>query len=563
MSHAYRLVAAFVLVSLCLPLARAGAGTGGAPSLSREQLVADVGQLVDFVERTHPDPYGASGKLEFHRAVYRLLHELPAEGLSRAEFHARLEPLLALTGDGHTKVQPLESPSDETEDGDGLAVDFRILARSRSQPELDLFVQGSADLGVDLLGARLLTLAGVDARELARRQRRLEGFENAFGNLQNLVWRLSSNKGLRDLLPEWDGVPVIPAMFRTVEGDEIAVDLPLGPVPRSWEGEDVRTDFALPPTRVGEPSYVFLDPERTVAVLRLDNTWAHREVFESLVVSGEGNLNWARNFYRRYHESDPPEDTEALVAGLPPATRLLARLVEEMEAARTQRLVVDLRRNSGGSSMLVNMLLYYLRGRAGWKDFFGNFFTIRRLTEADLSDAVPPEERRFPERVADYDFSGEFRALEQTASEAGSEEYWLATTRSFAEELRNGSWEGRYLPPSVIAVVSPRTFSGGFWLAAALHRMGAELHGVPSGQAGNAFANVRYEQLAHSGITLGVSSRLFVLFPEEPAGLPVLPVDVPLTYEDWRVSGFDPNAEMSRAAGSVLPAGEAASGGSR
>lgn len=515
--------------------------------LSRSELVNDVGALSDFIELTHPDPYGADGKLAYQRRLYRLLRAIPAAGMTRAEFHALLEPIVASIGDGHTEVQPLRTAEGESVSGPGLPLDFRILAVTPDSVEPALYVQGVAgESSREIVGARIEAVAGIPMADLIERQRRWESYENEFGNLQNLVWRLWRAQGLRELVPEWSGGDSVRVRVALPSGPERVLMLALGAAPHTWDGEGATTRLAQPATRTGEPVYRFLDADHRVALLRLDNTWAYREMFEPLLTVQRGNLGFARQFYRLYHESEPPEDTVALVEGLPRATAILEELVKDMRSAGTRTLIVDLQRNSGGSSMLVNMLLYYLYGRAGWGEFFGNFFTIRRLTPADLADDSS-EARPFPERVGDYDFSGEFDAAARTPSEAGSEGYWLSTTVSFAAELRSGAYEAYYTPPEVIAVVGPRTFSGGFWVAASLRRLGARLVGVPSGQAGNAFAHVQNKTLENSGITVGVSSRLFVLFPEESSRMSVLPVDTPLTFERWRQLSFDPNAAVLQA----------------
>jgi hypothetical protein len=178
-------------------------------------------------------------------------------------------------------------------------------------------------------------------------------------------------------------------------------------------------------------------------------------------------------------------------------------------------------------------------------------YTISRITSDDIGNSDSTTTRRFPERVGDYDFSGAFEAGDRTASEAGSEEYLRRITIRFEKELETSEHEGFYVPPRVVVIVAPRTFSGGFWVAAALKRMGAEMFGVPSGQAGNAFAHVKRTTLANSGMTVQVSSRLFVLFPEEPGSLSVLPLSDAdlLTYEAWESTGFDPNASILLALG--------------
>jgi len=503
--------------------------------LTREAAVADVGQLVDFLELTHPDPYGREGKLAVHRRLHQMLQGIPEDGVEVTELHSLLQPFLISLEDAHTRVQPLRSVTEEG--GSGLAVDLRILALTESEPVPALFIQGASG-HPGLAGSRLEAVEGVQMAELIRRSQLWDGYENEFGRLHNLVQRLHGLKGLRELLPEWESGRSVRLSITRPDGKSEQVVVPLGQPPSTWEGEGVETALELPVTRAGVAAYRFIGQDRSTVLLRLDNTWAYRETFESLTKLGEGNRSWAESFYRQYYGKEPPADTAALVESVPAATEILGKLVEEMDAARTRRLVVDLRRNSGGTSQLVDMLLYYLYGREAWAEFFGNFHTVRRLTPDDLAGLAAETATRFPGRVGDYDFS----ELRETTP--GSEEYWRHTTVSFARELEYSEHEGYYVPPEVVVVVAPRTYSGGFWIAAALHRMGARLVGVPSAQAGNAYGHVKYITLSNSGIQVGVSSRRFLLFPEDPSGMTVLPVDIPLTEACWRETGYDPNASM-------------------
>lgn len=517
--------------------------------IDHARLVADVGQLSDFIELTHPEPYGHDGMLAYQRRLHEVLRQLPENGMSRQRFRTHLESFVAFLGDGHTTI--VQEDGGEHLEGPGLPLDLRILARDDGQPVPGLFVQAVAGEATGYAGARLDQVAGVPVTELIERERSIEGYDNEFDNLRRLVWRLWSRQGLRDLLPEWTGGDSISISLRSRDRREVARMLPLGPTPRTWDGEGARTQVELPATRVGVPAFRFLADDRKVALLRLDNTWAHREIFESLVKVGQGNLPWAQSFYQAYYDRPPPAETAELVAALPSAQDIFESLVTEMREARTQTLIVDVRRNSGGSSVLVNMLLYYLYGREGWRQFFGNMYTISRLTPDDVGNSDSTATRRFPERVGDYDFSGAFEAADRTASEDGNEEYLRRITIRFEKELETSEHEGVYVPRRVVVVIAPRTFSGGFWVAAALKRMGAELVGVPSGQAGNAFAHVKRTTLTNSGITVQVSSRMFVLFPEEPGSLSVLPLSDAdlLTYETWEATGFDPNAAILLALG--------------
>jgi len=530
--------------------------------LSRRELLEDVRQLAATIESTHPDPYVGGGKIAFHRRLHRLLKSIPEGGMTAVQFRDLILPFVGAVQDGHTYVQPITA--ERPEESPGLPIRFRILAADTVTPDVALYVDR---IGVhqndSLRGARLLALEGVRLESLVQRQRRLAAYENEFHNLQNLVRTLATGTGVRSLLPEWLNsdtlsVTLLPPGAAEARGFRLALAQPP-------DSPADRSAIRLPATRAGEPSYAFADSERKVALLRLDNTWAYREAFEYYQRAGSPVNEWARAFYRRYHEgAEPPSDLTDLVTALPAASETLGRLVEEMSDAHTETLVVDLRRNGGGHSMLVEMLIYYLYGRQGWR-VMNEGYAVRRYSDlyfqsqTDVTLESLNQDRDVPLEVGDYDFTQEDAGADSTASrEAGNERLWRRASPTFAAELEKSEHESYYLPPRLVIVTSPATFSGGFWLAAALSKLGGELVGVPSGQAGNAFGDALFFTLRHSGLGVAVSSQFYVLFPDQAEGMKVLAVDKPLTYDRWRELGFDPNASIvDGVSGDFLPCSEA------
>jgi len=505
--------------------------------LTRNQVADDIAQLLEVLERSHPDPHGSVGKREFHRRAQNLLASPPEAGWTREDLENRIDVLLASLHDGHTRVarrtQSLQvAPR-------ALPLRLRVIAADDSTPDRTLYVQAASD--PSLVGARLIAIDAIPFDTLWARQRALESAENEFGHLAGLASRIETGVGLVSLIPSLRDRAAVSVALRLPDGATHRVLLPLG---EPWPSPSPDS-AAFPVARGGVPAYRFADADRRVAILRLDNTWAHREIFDPLVKFGQAippfDLRAARLLFERVHGRPAPQDTTRTVDGLPAATEVFGSLVRDMRRFETDTLVVDLRRNGGGHSMMVNMLLYYLFGRESWRTFFGAQYTIGRHERGTDSTGTAS---RFPGREGDYDFSGMARSASRPASEAGAEDFWRRVTRTFADELASSQHEAHYRPPHVIVLVGPRTFSGGFWLAAALKRHGAALVGVPSGQAGNSFGDVRFTSLKESGITVGVSTRIFVLFPGHLGPYPVLPVDAPLTYELWRRTGFDPDAEL-------------------
>lgn len=97
---------------------------------------------------------------------------------------------------------------------------------------------------------------------------------------------------------------------------------------------------------------------------------------------------------------------------------------------------------------------------------------------------------------------------------------------------------------NIAVLTSPSTQSSALTLAASLAKLGVTVVGVPPGERVNHFGEVLTFRLPNSGFKGRVSSKLWVLFPDDPFGHEVLKIDVPLTYAIWKTYGFDRHAAV-------------------
>jgi hypothetical protein len=520
--------------------------------LPRDLLIEDVRHLASTIEAAHPDPYsGGGGMIAFHRRLQETIRSIPPDGMTHPQFYRHLLPFVASVRDGHTT---LRAPRDAGGTEWVLPFDFMVLDSS-------LYVSRIFAAGHDeLLAARLTGIEGVPFEELANRQEALRGYENDYSNLSNLRRNLLTLGGLKSLLPEFERTDSIRLSFASADGREKEVSLEL---PSSLSGEyvaDLPSSLELPPTRTGEPAYGFVDDEKGTALLRIDNMISYREAFEWFRHRGYGVDSWARSIYQRYNDAEAPTDLDSVIAGIPAAVATFTELVKEMKAAGTTTLLIDLRRNGGGNSLLTEILLYFLFGRERSRDAQDGY-SISRYSDLYFESYTENSlekingEREWPLRIGDYDFSSEERYLSESARDAGSEEDYVESVPTFARELSTRAHEAYYRPSNIAVLVSARTYSSAFDLAAAFSKLGTPLVGVPSGQAGNSFGDVLSFSLPNSGLTAGVSYKRFVLFPEDPDGVAVLEVDLPLTYERWAQYGFDRHATVMLAIDRLLEGG--------
>ncbi len=500
-----------------------------APLLTREALMADARVLVRTLEEAHPDPYTAfGGRIAFHRAFQEKLRALPAEGMTAQAFMDHWSPFMARLKDGHTGWR---MPGRDL--GPGLPLRFKVVGE-------DLVLVSAAS--GERLGSRLAGLEGLDLAALRRRVAELKGCENPSGELLALAEHLNSGVGLATLVPGHQAGAAFQVHLTTPTGGATRLDLHPGPMP---------TQAATRPSRVELPAgtsalgWRFLDPEGRTALLSIRNCRAYRENAVWCLDAGTaGPRELVQRWFREQEGRNPKDDAEIL-ATFPSALDTFVALAQAMKAKGTQNLIVDLRDNSGGNSLLGHLLTYVLQGPEGARKLGGSRVITRlspQLKEArgeawfkkvQEADGVRLE-------MGDYTFY-DARPMDPRS------EAWkstLLTVPAMKAELANPAWAAIHTPRRVFVLSGAVTFSSGFDTLLSLHRTGATLVGVPGSQAPNCFIDIGFVTLPASRLTAMVSMRAAQAFPEDPVKGRMLPCDLPLTYERFKALGFDPNAEV-------------------
>ncbi|NIV38578.1 MAG: hypothetical protein GWN58_56930, partial [Anaerolineae bacterium] len=230
------------------------------------------------------------------------------------------------------------------------------------------------------------------------------------------------------------------------------------------------------------------------------------------------------------------------------ATETFRSMVVEMEQAGTDTLIIDLRDNRGGHSVMGDILTYFLYGKDAlqstmvYADSIGGGMVRKysdlfwKQTQSWTSLEQVNEGRALPLQIDDYDFAGYtweagWSPARRPAAVAFHERSWLAQSPTFWDEYRSGAFGGHYCPRNVVVLTDAETFSSGFTMARYLYLAGATLIGTPSGQAANSFGNGQLWHLHHTGIEGTVSTTYSVMFPEGSDLARVLPVHYPLTLE--------------------------------
>ncbi|MCP4600523.1 MAG: hypothetical protein GY847_08320 [Proteobacteria bacterium] len=514
---------------------------------TQQELIDDARQLAQTIEASHPDPYiNGGGKIAFHRRFQEVLSAIPKAGMSKHHFFELLLPFISTIGDSHTAIRIPETASNPEP---GLPLGFRIVE------EWLIVDRVPAKTHELLLGGRLLAVQGIGIDELRRRQARLRGIENRYGELAFLCYlSFSSRQGLETLIPEWKNPARIEVTLETVLGKKKKVTFPISDKDSS-RPSFLKSKIELPSTKASVVAYGFLDNDRKTAILVIEDMMNYREACESWFADGLGEaLEFTKSAYKRFNPGEPPKNREALLAGIPSATETFISLVREMKKAGTEHLIIDLRQNTGGNSLMRDILIYILFGSRAlismndgysitkYSDLFFDNYKERSLKGINGPGASMVLTQN------DYDFREEqrYRKARGNSNRLSKEnQRAYSSIPSFWKVYQSKKYHRPYHTLKKVAVLSsPFTYSSGFNMLTSLYIKGALIVGTPSAQPGNNFGDILFVTLRHTKIMGGVSFKRNLTFPDDPAKGQLLKPDFEMTYEQFRAHQFDANAEV-------------------
>jgi len=458
---------------------------------ARSELVADVRHLAEQLETAHPDPYdGHGGRVDFHRCVEEAIRAIPDAGEPLHEFYPRVAELVAGVRDGHTDISP---PDDSAIDGE-LPLGLRVVGDELYVDEV------YADAHAELLGGRVVSVEGVPADELFEQMRWLEGSDNVYQDRVSLTLALRGVTPLRFLV----GHPVHEPTFRIETTDGSTEERVVAPTARDDLVATLERTVEPPETN-GEPAFRLLDDGST-ALLVLPDMFSYREAAEILRSIGhEQAVEVARSTHDRVVDAAAPDDIEAVVADLPSAVEILTDLVTEMKSAGTDHLVIDTRANTGGNSLLSNLLTYVLYGWEGIAT--GGEDHIRVPKDSPLyRDCIDDEDRiGETDNPAGFDFESYFETDRQQQVDRLRD--WLSGSETVAAEFEAGTHEAYYEPECVTVVTAAMTYSAGAEPAFTLSKLGASVVGVPPSQAPNVPRDTLTDELPNTGLRFRTAYR--------------------------------------------------------
>jgi hypothetical protein len=506
-------------------------------ALSADEARADVLHLSDLLRRVHPDPYsGFGGRVEYDRRMQVLLDGIGTGPMAVPELRRRIAGFLGDLGDGHTGIGVISPESASGGPARYLPVRFRA-----SQD--GVFISDAVPDHSLLSGAKVLFVEGQAAEALARETRIFYPQENISGSFRNLARALGSRGSVREILPGVDdSLRLVLQMTPGIDGTPVRLAYDLD------RGEHAAAPWpkAERPRIAGGtgPFHSDILEEGQIGYFRIGAMWS-REAFESMRAAGRTDIGqWLEHAYESQLGVEVPDDQDAAIAGFPSIIEEGLTLLSEMRAYGTRRLIVDLRRNGGGFSIVGEPLLYLLRGDAYLNDPDPVFFATRVSSEYleinGTSLEALSEETGRSIRLGDYLYDPPLGTLAQPISRI-----------SFFEHLKEEGFTGVDLLDSaeptnsldLVVLADGGTFSAAFDLAYHLKRLGGLLLGVSPSQSPTGFTDSTPYELPNSGLA-GSMSRTAVRYPGVEAEDGAIVMDFPMTWERYREYDFHPDAEI-------------------
>lgn len=306
-----------LVLALLLLLAPLAPGRTEPAVLTPEQWRQDLHTVQHELETRHPNPYHQTSKQKLDAAFADLDRRIP--GLSRNQIIVGMMRIVAMVGDGHTRIDPRKDK----------AMQFASLPIRLYDFDDGIFIRAAEPKWTSLIGWRVDAIGGVAIAEARRRTAELISADNEMGKRQLAPLYLEMPPILRAL-----GLSTRQNSARLTlrRGSETrVVNLPATQVNPPWPPD---TDIALT-TPKG-----WADACRGPGPLYLQGPLeAHRliDLPESKALYAQ--LNWVAD-----------TDAESL-------DRYGKRILERARQTNPRAIILDLRLDQGGNGNLANSLV--------------------------------------------------------------------------------------------------------------------------------------------------------------------------------------------------------------
>lgn len=536
---------------------------GFTQNLTHAQLVEDSKQLVSIIESCHPDPYSNfGGKIDFHLAFNQLLKSIPDDGLSTEDFWWLLSGFLSRIEDGHTYLYPIKQPNPNKPEG--IPLHFKVLADSTLVISKVCNVEHAA-----LVGSKVLSVNNIKVSALLQKVASLYPMENLFDKYRNLYVYLWYADYLKHLLPDWQAGNSVDIEVQRDDARIKRVTIPTGGNVSYKSISSKESMLRVPDVDKCDFVFDWIGSNKNICYLRIDKQDEFREYAEQAIdglksiqnpeilkAYRQQYLAYAHQWHSRFHGTPGSDSLEQVISELPSFTEFMREVAKELKVNQTDNLIIDLSRNSGGVSLLSDILVYFLFGKEKLGDIHVDNYDITFLSPMAIRTAASlnPEminrirgnDQKYPLQSGDYDFYTFDKWLKNDSKGHNLPDSYFESTPTFHAEYVSGEFSEYFCPKNIYVIGSDKTYSAGFETLVRLVKCGATFVGVPPAQSGNCFGMgiTPIDGLKNSKFKLNVSVKKVMIFPNDQAKGYQLNPDIPIDYKTYKSYKFDPNASI-------------------
>lgn len=311
--------------------------------LRKVEMLEDLRFVADTIEQVHPDPFvRCGGRIRFYQRLRAIGKALPAE-MSSTDFAIELGRVTAVIGDGHTAIHTHNAAPEVA----SFPIEFTVI-------ESELVVTAIQPDHAHALGERLASANGIPVSTLLERLRDFVSVDNEVALATTLARCLGSPSWVRRLTRPTDPSTSMRLGFSS----------PGAPPLILTPGRD-DADLAKPPTTIELPDFgratmgwAVMPGSAETIYLRVRICADYREAYE--LMAKLGTLTTADPFLaRRFGDranSDGTIDPD-LLHEVPAAGAMLGDLCDHARAIGSKRVIVDVRGNPGGQSIISRLLV--------------------------------------------------------------------------------------------------------------------------------------------------------------------------------------------------------------
>ena len=516
-----RLIILLALIIMVIPAA-------AQEKVSNDDFINDFDYLVKILEETHPDPYsGFGGKVEFKRTTRQSRQEINKIN-SHDEFIVFLNNYLSHLHDGHTYV----SVNREVKSEGLLPVQFRVAADG-------LFIQNSTADFSQYVGQRVTRINGFSLDDLRKKVNTIVPAENKYGEYSNIVKVINSHDFSKKLLGDFEKITL------TLDSENLSLSLQEKPdfLPHKSNINNLDANGLISHKMIGKNGDIgYLVWNSIIAREHLQSAYKNktRDI--------EQDLKWVYAFFKKERTGDIEKD----IAQVPSLYEEFYLLFKEMSEKKTNRLIIDLRRNGGGMTPLFYPVLYALYG-----DHYLNFDfqaeAVRVLSPLVIKkwgfESIEAYNKRYhaSHKMGDYIFSS-FGNASNFGPPLIAKLRFMRGYNGFGREFMQKIAALKKQKYEILVLTAPKTFSAAYHFAYFLKRLGrVKLVGVASSQAGNAYMEATRFKLPNTGLKGSISNFWQQLFPNESKFAKTLTPDYEMNYSNFKHYNFDYNATVLKA----------------